>query len=132
MPDAVKFDSDGYIVSTQVASGQVLRIDPRSGEQTLLAQLSPGLDNLAIADGRLFVSNFTGEITEILGGGETRTVLPGGLNWPMDLDGRRRRQAVRRRRHLLLRGGARRLTADGGDVVLAGLSGIPARPGTCR
>ena len=85
VPDAVKFDSDGYIVSTQVASGQVLRIDPRSGEQTLLAQLSPGLDNLALADGRLFVSNFTGEITEILGGGETRTVLPGGLNWPMDL-----------------------------------------------
>ncbi len=85
VPDAVKFDSDGYIVSTQVASGQVLRIDPRSGEQTLLAQLNPGLDNLAIADDRLFVSNFTGEITEILGGGETRTVLPGGLNWPLDL-----------------------------------------------
>src|SRR6185503_5563568 len=40
--------------------------------------------NLAIADGRLFVSNFTGEITEIVGG-ETRTVLPGGLNWPLDL-----------------------------------------------
>lgn len=85
VPDAVKFDSDGYIVSTQVASGQVLRIDPRSGEQTLLAQLNPGLDNVALADGRLFVSNFTGEITEILGGGETRTVLPGGLNWSMDL-----------------------------------------------
>jgi DNA-binding beta-propeller fold protein YncE len=33
----------------------------------------------------LFVSNFTGEITEILRGGETRTVLPGGLNWPLDL-----------------------------------------------
>ncbi len=85
VPDSVKFDSDGYIVSTQVASGQVLRIDPRSGEQTLLAQLSPGLDNLALVDGRLFVSNFTGEITEILGEGETRTALPGGLNWPLDL-----------------------------------------------
>ncbi|WNG90665.1 SMP-30/gluconolactonase/LRE family protein [Mycobacterium sp. ITM-2016-00318] len=85
VPDAVKFDSDGYIVSTQVASGQVLRIDPRSGEQTVLAQLSPGLDNLATVDGRLFVSNFTGEITEIKRGGETRTVLAGGLNWPLDL-----------------------------------------------
>ncbi|WP_123027202.1 SMP-30/gluconolactonase/LRE family protein [Mycolicibacterium stellerae] len=85
VPDAVKFDSDGYIVSSQVASGQVLRIDPRSGERTLLAQLAPGLDNLALADGRLFVSNFTGEITEILSGGETSAVLPGGLNWPMDL-----------------------------------------------
>jgi sugar lactone lactonase YvrE len=85
VPDAVKFDSKGFIVSTQVASGQVLRIDPRSGEQTLLAQLTPGLDNLTFVDDRLFVSNFTGEITEILGDGETRTVLPGGLNWPLDL-----------------------------------------------
>jgi hypothetical protein len=63
----------------------VLRIDPRSGEQTLLAQLTPGLDNLTFVGDRLFVSNFTGEITEILGGGDTRTVLPGGLNWPLDL-----------------------------------------------
>ena len=85
VPDAVKFDADGFIVSTQVASGQVLRIDPRNGEQTILAQLNPGLDNLTFVGDRLFVSNFTGEITEILGGGETRTVLPGGLNWPLDL-----------------------------------------------
>ena len=46
VPDSVKFDADGFIVSTQVASGQVLRIDPRSGDQTVLAQLNPGLDNL--------------------------------------------------------------------------------------
>ena len=85
VPDAVKFDADGFIVSTQVASGQVLRIDPSSGDQTVLAQLNPGLDNLTFVGNRLFVSNFTGEITEILGGGETRAVLPGGLNWPLDL-----------------------------------------------
>jgi len=85
VPDSVKFDADGYIVSTQVATGQVLRIDPRSGSQTVLAQLNPGLDNLTFVGDRLFVSNFTGEITEILGGGETRTVLAGGLNWPLDL-----------------------------------------------
>lgn len=84
-PDAVKFDSDGFIVSTQVASGQVLRIDPRTGAQTVLAQLNPGLDNLAFVDGRLFASNFTGEITEVLGDGQTRALLPGGLNWPHDL-----------------------------------------------
>jgi sugar lactone lactonase YvrE len=86
VPDSVKFDADGFIVSTQVASGQVLRIDPRTGAQTVLAQLSPGLDNCTFADGRLFVSNFTGEITEILGGGATRTTLPGALNWPLDLE----------------------------------------------
>ncbi|MCW1821861.1 gluconolaconase [Mycolicibacterium conceptionense] len=84
VPDSVKFDADGYLVSTQVASGQVLRIDPRNGDQTLLAQLTPGLDNCTFVDGRLFVSNFTGEITEILSGG-SQSVLPGGLNWPLDL-----------------------------------------------
>ena len=85
VPDSVKFDSEGYIVSTQVASGQVLRIDPRTGSQAVLAQLNPGLDNLTFVGDRLFVSNFTGEISEIFGGGETRTLLAGGLNWPLDL-----------------------------------------------
>ena len=85
VPDAVKFDAEGFIVSTQVASGQVLRIDARNGSQTLLAQLTPGLDNLTFVGDRLLVSNFTGEITEILAGGDTSTVLPGGLNWPLDL-----------------------------------------------
>src|SRR5947209_7522050 len=85
VPDSVKFDAQGYIVSTQVASGQVLRIDPRSGEQRLLAQLSPGLDNCAFVGDRVLVSNFTGEITEITPDGATRTVLPGALNWPLDL-----------------------------------------------
>ncbi|MCV7156605.1 SMP-30/gluconolactonase/LRE family protein [Mycolicibacterium brisbanense] len=84
VPDAVKFDAHGFIVSTQVASGQVLRIDPRTGAQSLLAQLSPGLDNLTFVDGRLFVSNFTGEITEVTSTG-TSTLLPGGLNWPLGL-----------------------------------------------
>jgi sugar lactone lactonase YvrE len=85
IPDSVKFDPQGYIVSTQVASGQVLRIDPRSGEQRLLAQLNPGLDNCTFVGDRLLVSNFTGEITEISPDGVMRTVLPGALNWPLDL-----------------------------------------------
>ncbi len=85
VPDSVKFDAQGYLVSTQVASGQVLRIDPRSGEQRLLAQLNPGLDNCTFVGDRLFVSNFTGEITEISPNGTARAVLAGGLNWPMDL-----------------------------------------------
>jgi sugar lactone lactonase YvrE len=85
VPDAVKFDPKGRIVSTQVASGQVLRIDPRSGERSVLAALNPGLDNLTFVGDRLFVSNFTGEITEILADGGINTVLPGGLNWPLDL-----------------------------------------------
>ncbi|MFP5306189.1 MAG: SMP-30/gluconolactonase/LRE family protein, partial [Gammaproteobacteria bacterium] len=85
VPDAVKFDADGYIVSTQVASGQVLRIDPRSGERTVLAQLTPGLDNLAFAGKRLFVSNISGYVVEILDGGRTRDLVPDGFNWPLGL-----------------------------------------------
>lgn len=85
VPDSVKFGPDGQIVSTQVFSGQVLQIDPQTGSQTLLAQLSPGLDNCTFVGDRLFVSNFTGEITEIGADGGVRTALPGGLNWPLDL-----------------------------------------------
>lgn len=85
VPDAVKFDSKGFIVSTQVASGQVLRIDPRNGERSVLASLDPGIDNLTFVGERLFVSSFTGQITEVLGGGKTRSVLPGALQWPLGL-----------------------------------------------
>ncbi len=85
VPDSVKFDAQGFIVSTQAASGQVLRIDPRSGDRRVLAQLSPGLDNCTLVGEKVLVSNFTGEITEISPDGATRTVLPGGLNWPLDL-----------------------------------------------
>lgn len=85
VPDSVKFASDGSIVSTQVASGQVLRIDPRSGAQSILAQLTPGLDNCTFVGDRLFVSNISGEIDEILGGGKTRSLVSQGLNWPLGL-----------------------------------------------
>jgi sugar lactone lactonase YvrE len=86
VPDAVKFDTQGRIVSTQVHTGEVLRIDPRSGQRTVLARLDPGLDNLTFVGERLFVSHNTdGRITEILAGGETRTLVSAGFNWPLDL-----------------------------------------------
>ncbi|MGH8516350.1 MAG: SMP-30/gluconolactonase/LRE family protein [Panacagrimonas sp.] len=85
VPDAVKFDAQGFIVSTQVASGQVLRIDPRSGERTVLAQLMPGLDNLSFVGERLFVSNISGTVVELLKDGTIRDVVANGLNWPLGL-----------------------------------------------
>ncbi|MFD6897608.1 SMP-30/gluconolactonase/LRE family protein [Rhodococcus sp. NPDC060086] len=85
VPVALKFDSEGYIISPQVGSGQVLRIDPRTGDSTVLADIGSGLDNLTFIGDRLFVSSFTGQITEVLGGGETRTALADGLTWPLDL-----------------------------------------------
>jgi sugar lactone lactonase YvrE len=85
VPDAVKFDAKGRIVSTQVGSGQVLRIDPRTGTREVLADLTPGLDNVTFVGDRIFVSNMTGYITEILDGGRTRDLVADGLNWPLGL-----------------------------------------------
>ncbi|MET9214135.1 MULTISPECIES: SMP-30/gluconolactonase/LRE family protein [unclassified Nocardia] len=85
VPDSVKFDAEGFLVSTQVGTGEVLRIDPRTGERRVLAALEPGLDNCTFVGNRLFVSSFTGEITEILAGGATESILEGGLMWPLDL-----------------------------------------------
>ena len=126
VPDSVKFDADGFIISTQVFSGQVLRIDPRTGDKTVLAQLNPGLDNCTFADGRLFVSSFTGEITEILTDGRTRAALPGGLNWPLDL-------AVGADGELYVADGTffYRLAA-GGEKEIAGMLFTPGYPGFLR
>jgi sugar lactone lactonase YvrE len=126
VPDAVKFDSAGFIVSTQVASGQVLRIDPRTGTQTVLAQLTPGLDNLTFVGDRLLVSNFTGQITEIRPDGQTGTVLPGGLNWPLDL-------AVDADGKLHVADGTYfYVVADDGALQTAGMLFSPGYPGFLR
>ncbi len=85
VPTAVKFDAEGFIVSTQGASGQVLRIDPRSGGAQVLAQLDAGLDNLCFVNGRLFVSNMIGSLTEIGSGGAVSQLVSGGMNWPLGL-----------------------------------------------
>ena len=85
VPDSVKFDAQGFIVSTQVHSGQVLRINPRTGERTVLANLTPGLDNVTFVGNRLFVSNISGYVTEILEGGKTKDLVPDGFNWPLGL-----------------------------------------------
>jgi sugar lactone lactonase YvrE len=126
VPDAVKFDAQGYIVSTQVASGQVLRINPRSGEQRLLAQLNPGLDNCTFVGDQLFVSNFTGEITEISPDGTAQSVLAGGLNWPMDL-------AVGHDGHLYIADGTYFYVAmPDGSLRTAGMLFSPGYPGFVR
>ncbi len=126
VPDAVKFDPQGRIVSTQVHSGQVLRIDPCTGERTVLAALNPGLDNLTFVGERLFVSNFTGEITEILVDGEAQAVLPGGLNWPLDL-------AVGADGNLYIADGTYfYVLRPGGGLRTAGMLFSPGYPGFLR
>lgn len=83
VPDSVKFDNEGFIISTQVGSGLVLRIDPRTGDRQILADIGPGLDNSTFVGDRLFVSHMTGSIHEILAPGEMRVLNEKGLLWPM-------------------------------------------------
>jgi sugar lactone lactonase YvrE len=126
VPDAVKFDAKGFIVSTQVHSGEVLRIDPRSGERRVLARLDAGLDNLTFAGDRLFVSHFTGQITEILNNGQTKTLLPGGLTWPHDL-------APNDDGNLYVADGTHLYTLQrGGKLQTVGMMFSPGWPGVVR
>jgi sugar lactone lactonase YvrE len=85
VPDAVKFHPDGYIVSTQVGSGQVLKIDPRSGDREVLAEIGPGLDNVAFVGKRTFVSHIRGSIHEIVAPGQAKPLIDAGLQWPLGL-----------------------------------------------
>lgn len=126
VPDAVKFDPAGNIVSTQVASGQVLRINPRSGERTVLADIAPGLDNLAFVGHRLFVSSISGQINEIVAPGDVRSLLPDGFNWPLDL-------AVGDDGTLFIADGPYCYTLQvGGTPQVAGMLFTPGCPGYIR
>jgi sugar lactone lactonase YvrE len=126
VPDSVKFDAQGFIISTQVHSGQVLRIDPRTGDKTVLAQLTAGLDNVTFVGQRLFVSNISGYVTEILGDGKTKDLVPDGLSWPLGL-------AIDSDGLLLIADGPFSYTLQQGQPrKLAGMLFTPGYPGYSR
>jgi sugar lactone lactonase YvrE len=88
VPAAVNFDSKGNLFVVDTALGQLVRVDPKSGAKTMVAQLKPSLDNLAIDDkDRIYVSNMadngiqevdpaTGQARQIIIG---KLALPGGI-----------------------------------------------------
>jgi len=85
LPFGVKFNSQGEMFVVDGISGKVSRIDPQTGNKTVIAQQDhPGLDQLAFdSDGRLFVSNANdGSIMEVLSNGDTRTVTEAGMITP--------------------------------------------------
>jgi sugar lactone lactonase YvrE len=126
VPDSVKFDSQGRIVSTQVHSGQVLRIDPRSGAREILADIGPGLDNVTFVGDRIFVSSISGQINEVLGGGKIRSVVPDGFNWPLGI-------AMGADGVLFVPDGPYSYhLRPGGTPELAGMLFTPGCPGYCR
>ncbi|HMQ32254.1 MAG TPA: hypothetical protein PKD53_16100 [Chloroflexaceae bacterium] len=84
IPVAVKFNTAGELYALDAARGQVIKLDPTTGAQDVVATLTPGLDNLAFdSRGRLFVSsNDDGFVVEVRPDGTTRTVSPDGMIAP--------------------------------------------------
>ena len=82
VPAAVKFSPAGELHVLDTGAGRVVRIG--SGGRSVLAELAPGLDNLAFdAAGRLFVSSFAdGYVQRIDPDGSVTTLSPGGLAHP--------------------------------------------------
>ncbi len=126
VPDSVKFDAKGFIVSTQVASGQVLRIDPRNGDKQVLADIGPGLDNCTFVGDRLFVSGIDGHIHEIMEPGVAKPLVDKGLQWPLGI-------AVGADGGLFVADGAFAYTLRPGDALnLIGMIFTPGYPGFIR
>jgi sugar lactone lactonase YvrE len=126
VPDSVKFHPDGYIVSTQVYSGQVLKIDPLTGEKSVLADIGPGLDNVTFVGKRTFVSHITGSIHEIIAPGNAKALVDKGLEWPLGL-------AVGAGGELFVADGGFTYTLrQGGSLQLLGMLFSPGFPGWVR
>jgi sugar lactone lactonase YvrE len=126
VPDSVKFHPDGYIVSTQVLSGKVLKIDPQSGEKSVLADIGPGLDNVTFVGKRTFVSHITGSIHEIVAPGKAKALVDKGLQWPLGL-------AVGASGELFVAdGGFTYSLRPGGSLELLGMLFSPGFPGWVR
>jgi sugar lactone lactonase YvrE len=84
LPVAVKFDGQRRLHVLDADTGDVIRVDPETGEQVVLTTLAPGLDNLAFdSRDRLFVSSSDdGFVVEVLPDGGSRIIVPGGLIAP--------------------------------------------------
>ena len=88
VPAAANFDSKGNLWAVDTARGQLWRIDLKSGDKKMIAQLKPALDNLAIdANDIIYVSNMadngiqqvdpqTGAVKQIIIG---KLTMPGGI-----------------------------------------------------
>ena len=89
IPAAVNFDGQGRLYVVDSATGELLRLQPDSGEKVRVARLKPSLDNLAIDKqaGLLYVSNMAdnsiqevdladGRVRDLV---RTRLAAPSGL-----------------------------------------------------
>ncbi len=84
-PTAVKSDSAGNLFVSELATGRLYRLDQGTWKRTLVAQLSPGNDNITISgEGLIYVSNFAHSSIEEVDprSGAVRTVARGGVSVP--------------------------------------------------
>ncbi|TAL01266.1 MAG: hypothetical protein EPO08_10880 [Rhodospirillaceae bacterium] len=84
-PSAVRIGGDGKLVALDCATGEVIRVDPKTGDKAVLATLDPPVDDLAIAkDGTIYVSSsaFNGITAIDPLSLKTRRVTWGGLSAP--------------------------------------------------
>jgi len=84
IPAAVKFDSKGRLHVIEFKTGNVTRVNIKTGRKEVIATLPPGLDNLAFdSHDRLFISHAQdGSIFEVLENGKVRVVRQGGMMLP--------------------------------------------------
>jgi len=82
VPAAIKFDSNGVLHVLDTMAGSVVRVEGQ--RQTVVADLAPGLDNLAFdADDRLFVSSFAdGSVWRVEPEGQDVALAPAGMAHP--------------------------------------------------
>ncbi|MFN8446169.1 MAG: serine hydrolase [Caldilineaceae bacterium] len=83
-PADVKFDRAGTLTGADVTTGEVYRLDPTTGQKTVIATLEPGIGALVFdRNDHLYVSNeVNGSIVEVQANGAIRQVNPGGLIAP--------------------------------------------------
>ncbi|HEX5667286.1 MAG TPA: hypothetical protein VFX73_00715 [Chitinophagaceae bacterium] len=85
-PVAAKFNPAG-VLHVLDQTGEVFKIDTKTGAKTLFITLQEGLDNMVFdADGTMYVSNADfGWVTEVRPGGQTRIISKGGMISPMGI-----------------------------------------------
>ncbi len=81
-PAAVKFNNNGQLHVLDTGTGEIIRLE--GDQKTIIASLSPGLDNFAFdKNDRLFVSSFTdGFVKRVEADGSLTTLLPSGMAHP--------------------------------------------------
>lgn len=84
VPAAVKFDSKGRLHILDTGAGTIVRIGETPEARTIVATLTPGLDNIAFdANDQLFVSSFVdGFVARINADGSHTMIAPAGMAHP--------------------------------------------------